>query len=159
MGIKDYIVDLMQYFKTNELPRNFVNNEFRQLTNSVKSNDGYYICSVNPTELPESFLLMYMSNADDDWTDEGYYFAFHKDKIELVINNEDLTNYYEDATNVSMCTTKDEYFNLSLKYNFKISFEVLQFIHEEFSKIDSTNILKYSIYYGLGEEKLYGYDN
>lgn len=163
MGIKDYFKDLIQLFSTGNLPDKFTQKKFNFIPdrNALKYNS-YLLSQIKTTELDAPFLIVYMSapNSDGEWDELGYYFVFHKDRIELVETDQyNHNNVYEYSDMKYPCTTKDEYFNLSLQYNIRFDLNFLHFIHNEFQSLSEMPARKYMIFYGLGEEVKYGYNN
>lgn len=162
MGIKEYFNDLMVHFETDEMSKKFIDNNFyydkyrRSLKNTATCCN---LSAIKHTDFSDQFLVLYIteSDPDDEWHDLGYYFVFHKDKVELVEYNKDGLNLYETSDSQYLCNNKDEYFNLSVKFDLKLDFEFIQFIYEKFKVLKTESSKKYIIYYGIGEEVNYGY--
>lgn len=163
MGIKNYFKDLIQLFSTGEMPKKFTKKRFTYSNErSTLKYDGYFLTQSKSTELEAPFLIVYISefNVDNEWDNIDHYFVFHKDRIELVETDEyNHNNIYEYSDKKYPCNTKDEYFNLALQYNIKFDLDFLHFIHNEFQILASTSPRKYMVFYGLGEEVKYGYNN
>lgn len=150
MGTKQFLIDLIQSYIDNEIPKPLERYAAFDRTDDVIGIgiENYYTAKASYEELNERCLTISFYNG---------YLASDKENYNVYMTKNDICIIDENDED-SFVVDNDVIFNISLRYNFTLTLEDLYEIHQTFIKlIEQREITKLEIFYTAGEEKTYGY--